>query len=507
MYSDQIETTEFETDVRPQLVIITDALRPVSFANLFLYFMCVLVALAAYQIGLFSSSESAARIAVVVYFFIFALYLLRRLKHDRANVLSPDIAFLVFFTVFLQVYVFFWSFGIVPYSDYILQFRSSIPKSLLVVNLGLLGYIIGYELGGPWSRFRNTRKEMFIAKHIWAVFGVLFMCLGMAMHLSVIGILGVRAFQEQGYHLTSGMREYYGSIAIVWDNSVAVTMFGTIIYCLYSSLRYKRLFALRWLAIIPMILIILVALEGDRGPILYMGAPLLLIRHYFVKPIKWKWLVVITMITLAVFDMIAKGRGVALSVSGMYQGYAAAKAAGQVHWWDSFAEMGGAYGTVNWTTYLVPEQCPYWHGKSWVSALIHSVPFLEGLLTRTGIYTAAVPDLWMTWIMFGEGASGTGFSVAGEGYLNFGLPGAFLECFILAIFMRRIVVHFANRPSPVSAFIFLAIIGPLLRLPRASLNSVTPFIFQALVLALILKLFLGLELLNEEQPEEYDTLA
>lgn len=473
--------------------VAEDALRRISFGAMAFYLVAFVVIVMTYYATAGGTPVASIRPQVAVYFFILTVYMFRRLAHNRANILAPDVVFLVFFTVFHQGYLFFYSIGTLPYLPFVFVFPSTIPESLLVVNLGFLGYLMGYELSAPWSEQAGIQRGLSVPTQGWGIFGIAFMVLGFSMHFSVIAIVGISAFQEMGYRLAGGMREYAGSLTIIWDNSLRVIMFGTILYCLHSSLRYGRLFVNKWVVIFPAMFIIFVALEGDRGPILYMGAPMLLIRHYFVKPIKWRWLIVITLVTLFTFSFLSVVRKIAIAPTEMVRAFVRAKETGEVHWTDSFVEMGSNFRTVNMTTYLVPGQEPYWRGKSWVGAVIHSVPYLEGLAVRLGVFRVPSPGMWLTHTMFGPGASGTGFSCAGEGYLNFGFAGAFLEVFLIGVLMRKILVYFARNPSPVSAFVLLGVIGPLFRIPRAHIHSVTPFLFQVIVISIFLKIFFGVE--------------
>lgn len=490
--------------------IAEDSLSPVSFGYLAFLFLSLVLVVGVHFLTLRGAPESSVRPAVAVYFFILAVFLIRRLRHNRANILAPDVAFVLLYTAFHYGYLFFWSLGILPYSTGIFWSARHIPVSMLVTNLGFLGFLFGYELSSPWSYTPSGIKGVFIPSQGWAVWGGLFMVIGVLMHVTVIGIMGIAIFQQAGYTVAARMRQYGGAISILWDNSMRVVLMGSVAYCLYSALRYGRLFANKWMAIWPITFLLLITLEGDRGPLVMLGAPILLIRHYFVKRIKWRWLVVLTVVMLALFTVIGKGRGVAFAPGKILQIFFMAKEAGKVHWTDPFVELGGSWRTVNMTALLVPENEPHWHGRSWMQSAIHAVPFLEGILLRKfGFAFAGSAATWLVETFFWKGASGTGFSVAAEGYLNFGYFGAFIQCFFVAVFMRRILVYFSKKPSPVSAFVLLTMMGLLLRLPRAALSAITPYLFQAIVIAVFLKIFVGIERL-QEQPldvEAYEQLS
>jgi len=144
----------------------------------------------------------------------------------------------------------------------------------------------------------------------------------------------------------------------------------------------------------------------------------------------------------------------------------------------------------------VPFQEKYWKGQSLFNAALHVVPFLEGYFIRRGwrgdtnFYT---PSTWATETFVGIGHSGVGFTVATEGYLNFGFAGAFFELMLLGLFIRRVAVWFAKTPSAAKAFIMLGCLGISVQVIRNHLEVATNVYFQIFVIAAMLSFFLGNE--------------
>lgn len=485
--------------------IAEDTLKPLSFGYCAFLFAATIAVI---MLNLVTSStispESSIRPAVALYFTILFFHLWRRLRASKANIMALDVTFVMLYTLFHMGYLFFWSLKIVPWSKEVFYSDPAIPGSMFVVNLGLVGFLFGYELSSKLHPTPVGYKGFYVPKQQWAIFAWFFMVAGLLMHVSVIFMVGLPAFRSEGYWLVVSMREYYGALAAtLWDNSMRVILMGTVAYCLYSALRYGRLFANKWAALFPGLFILLVIMEGDRGPVLMVGAPILLIRHYFVKPIKWRWLFVLGASAMIMFWVVGVGRSVAFSPMAMLESFFQKRAAGGTSWMDPFLEMGGSWKTVNMTLFLVPGQEPYWNGTSYLQSILHMIPYLEGYLqNKFGFVFSNGPALWLTETLFGHGAAGTGFSIAAEGYLNFGYVGAFLELFFIAVFMHRAFISFGKKPSPISAFIVLTLMGLLLRLPRASLTEVTPYIFQAALIAIFLKMFFGIETPGESLPYE-----
>ena len=473
--------------------VANDSLNKISFSYLLFLLIMFLVFLMAYLLR-DDNSDTGARPAIFLNLFFVLIVFIRRLRRGVYLVLAPDIAFMTLYTMFHLGYLFFWAIGWVPYEDTILYTSNKICAGMFIVNLALLGFLAGYELAGPFNYTQGGSKGMELPGMGWCYMGGTLMITGVLMHTTVIAIMGVAVFQEQGYTVAARMREHAGMLSVLWDNSFRVVLMGTVAYCMYSALRTGKLFASKFMSFWPYLFLVLALLEGDRGPVLMLGAPILLIRHYFVKIIKTRWLVIIILIMIVLFTIVGAGRSTALNPVKMVKNYLHQKEAGQTVWYSPFMEMGGTYKTVNMTAYLVPEYENFWHGRSWLQATIHAVPYLEGtLLRKFGILYAQAPGKWVTETIYWQDASGLGYSVAAEGYLNFGYFGAFLQCFGIAYGMRKMLMLFAKKPSPVTAFILLGLMGLLLRLPRGSMSEIAPYIAQILLVALFMKFFCGIE--------------
>lgn len=188
----------------------------------------------------------------------------------------------------------------------------------------------------------------------------------------------------------------------------------------------------------------------------------------------------------------------------MLEEYKYQKTARQLGWYSPFVEMGRSYAVVAIITNDVPNQEPYWKGASWRNAAFHIVPFLQGFTYRLGLSTWG-PSEWLTTTYFGTESAGTGFTVAAEGYLNFGLLGAFIELMLFGLFIRWLTVKFSKNPSAVWAFIMLGCLGPSIMVVRNHVNLVTNKYAQVVVLALLINLFLGNEPTAEAELEATGT--
>jgi len=108
-------------------------------------------------------------------------------------------------------------------------------------------------------------------------------------------------------------------------------------------------------------------------------------------------------------------------------------------------------------------------------------------------YLGASPSVWLTDVFYGAGAAGTGFSIAAEGYLNFGLVGAFMHMAVLGIILRRIYARFAITMSPVSTLVFIVAYGLFMITVRNHVNLLISPLVKVIVVAWLLKSFCGEE--------------
>ena len=151
--------------------------------------------------------------------------------------------------------------------------------------------------------------------------------------------------------------------------------------------------------------------------------------------------------------------------------------------------MGGSVRTINLTLSLVPGTEPYWKGRTYAQSISHIVPFLQGMLTFK--FYGYTPAGWLTVTLFGRGAAGTGFSIAGEGYLNFGLPGTFFHMIMIGALFRWIYVRFASMVSPGRSLLFFVSFGIFLISVRGDTNLIFAPLAHIVIISWLLKVLFG----------------
>ena len=118
-----------------------DALRRVTWGYICWLLVAVLLLIIIYSNTSGLGVRDQVTIAVVFYLFVSTIHVIRRLKQGGlTNILAPDILFLFVYTLFHEAYLVLYVLGIMPYSSFVFYFESSIGPSLLIINLGLMGF-------------------------------------------------------------------------------------------------------------------------------------------------------------------------------------------------------------------------------------------------------------------------------------------------------------------------------------------------------------------------------
>ena len=450
------------------------------------------------------ASYGAIKPSLFVYYLIAGVHIIRRMRNSTSNILAPDIVYVVVYTLFHLAYITIYALGLVHHIERIFHFDSSIPSALHVVNLGLIGFLVGYEILGKKNADFIIQAPVIKPTLLWEYFAIILMVSSVVLHLVGLMAIGPDLIKAHGYEAIQNVHHYSDSYltSLLISMSPPLMSFGVVLYVLASSLRYNKLFHSKFAFVIYIFFLVLVMLEGNRTEGLMLGIPVVLIRHYIIKKYSLVSIGIISLSAMAVFSIIGLTRQYALDSEKMIDEFNYVKTSEDLQWQTPFIEIGGSLQTVIITCGAVPGSEPYWRGASWRDSLFHVVPFLQRFTLKNRWSTWA-PSEWLTVTFFGTSASGKGFTVAAEGYLNFGYPGAFFELMIAGMFIRWLYVRFASSPSAFWGLVFLGCFGPCIIVIRNHVNLVTNVIAQVFVLGWILNAMLG----NEEyQVDEYEDI-
>ena len=480
-----------------------DSLRKTSLRYLAWLVLAFIVSAIVYSVWK-NSPQGCLLPLQLVYYMVLAVHIAARLKvGGRSNALAPDILFVFFYTLFHLGYVTLYTLHILPYSDYIFFFEEATPKALFAINIGLIGFIFGYELMGPKTASIDQQTHVTVPHHGWEIFGISLMVIALVMHFMGLVTLGFGVIEKYGYAAIQGAYRYTTSFftVLMLTMCIRLMVLGLTIYLIASALRYGKLFRSKVALGLTIAFFIIVILEGERGSVLKFGIPILLVRHYFIKRIRIRYLIVLFLAAVFLFAGMKVVRKIVFKPQKMLQEYMYYRGTGQLAWYDAFVEMGTSFLVLNITCNEIPKQELYWKGASWLAAGIHAVPFLQGFAMRRG-WLRLEPSDWVTWTYFGRERSGRGFTVVAEGYLNFGFPGVFVELLLLGFIVRWLIVKFSRKPSSTWAFIMLGCLGPTIMVIRNHLNLVTQPYVVVIVIAIMLNIFFQNEPTMEYEPNE-----
>ena len=446
--------------------------------------------------------EYSTKVTLVFGLFVCIANITWRLRSKPRNYLAPDVFYVIFYAAFHFAFLALWFFGIVDASSRAGQRVFRAPEQyylvMFIVNLGLLSFLFGYELAAPKEKIYVSTKIRALPTASWTLAGTAIMLLALIIHLAFIFGVGIRTWLTEGYEVYIHM-DRFSQYHRLWRLQFLFFSLGFGVYITSVALRHRRLFKGKFGITLFLIYSCLLALEGGRTQLVSIGMILLLVRHFIIKRIKLKSLIIIAICALIAFSAIKIVRNVAaFDVPKMIDLLKHARETEQTHWYDSLVEMGGSVRTVNLTTMLVPGREPYWYGRSYLQAIIHIFPYMSSTL---GPYLGFNPSGWLTYTHFGRGAAGTGFSIATEGYLNFGLPGVFIHMAIMGILLRRIYTRFATMTSPANTLIFIVAYGIFMITVRNHIDLLVSPLTKIAVVAWLLKSLCGEE---EVVPTAYE---
>jgi len=434
--------------------------------------------------------EFATRVATFFGIFLCAVHFLRVVRSKPVNYLAPDLLFLAAYVMFHFGYLTFWALGIMPEFREIFWFPALYPKTMFIVNLGIIGFLFGYELAAPKRRNYdfNTIK---LPTTGWTFVGLLLMLFAMIIYFGYIMKVGIETFMAEGTAVTTHMERYIAHMRL-WGLRTQIFALGFGIYITSVALKHGRLFKGKLGITLFVIYFISLILHGGRTGVVTVGMVLLLVRHYLIKPIKLRWLITIIVCFTFIFSAMRIVRGVtAFDVAKMAEELKYTREAGQIHWYDTFVEIGSSVRTINMAIAIVPSEYSYMYGRSYVSSTLHMIPYLQGVMTRVTPFWAVTAQRLIQNTFAGPEAAGLGFAIAGEGYMNFGLVGAFFHMVFIGWFLRRIYVWFASSLSPSRALVFFVSLGVFVVGVRNTTNIMFAPLAQIMVMAWLLRTVFG----------------
>lgn len=261
--------------------------------------------------------QVATKVGIVLNIVICLSHVIYRFSYKPINYLAPDLLYLTFYFLFHLGYLILWLLGIVPTADFIFQREDLFPKTMLIVNIGLLGFLFGYEIAAANRLRRGPVQTMRLSTPMWSLVGIFLMVLALAIHFGYILKVGVGEFLLRGYYVSSFMHSYVSNVRL-WVLQPYIFSLGFAIYIVSVSLRHKRLFHGKLGLSLLLVYTLLLVMEGSRTPLVTIGMILLFVRHYLIKPVRLRWLITFGVCAMVIFGAIGIVRSVtAFDISRM----------------------------------------------------------------------------------------------------------------------------------------------------------------------------------------------
>ena len=357
-----------------------------------------------------------------------------------------------------------------------------------LATLGLLGWLFGYNLVRGRHRIA---PDLVLSGHGTPIRQNHMACLRRLGQLCFYAGVGLQLVFLIDYGFVTFFMRDYSKVALTPDGTnptvylrsigLLCCTVGSIVTVVASVASLRRLFPTTAFAVTLGLYFISMVVEGDRSGLMLLVVPILLARHYWIRPISWRRAVALGTVTLLLFTGMKAFRG----TKHFEAAVDVARELGPVG--STVSEMGKTLDTFVRAMTLVPERFDYFGGMTYVWALARSVPNFRLTPRQWGF----VSSVWVTYetdLDKYRRKGGVGFSIAAEAFINFGALGVPLFLVALGILHGRserwlTVTH----PNFTRVVLFLLLeVSLLLHVRNTAVVYVRNFVWMSCLLVAIL---------------------
>jgi oligosaccharide repeat unit polymerase len=355
--------------------------------------------------------------------------------------------------------------------------------TILCVTLAMLGTILGSRMDlsrrleravARFDQAWNVREAVLVGSAMLGIGGgllaLLFMQVGLGAYLQSEYVNSYAAELGKGY-LSAG---------------IFLVRIG-ILVLLLALLEYRR--RLPWVPLAMFAVLCLFYLRvGRRGVVLSAGIALLMILHFYYKPFRYRTLITLALVGVVLFMAVAHARaysagGLEGMISGLRDEFVLEDA------WLTMQEVNTIPLSLYEMTQYIPNHASYLYGRSYWEAFEILVPLELHPNRPLG------SSQWFAWYYNPRVAAmggGYAFSLIAEGYINFGMLGAFLVGLVQGAFLKTMVQLRRNNPLSKSRLLVYATIGmQIYFLIRGDFGALVKLGFIIGVPTLAIAMFLG----------------
>jgi hypothetical protein len=400
------------------------------------------------------------------------------------NWLSPDVVFVLMFSVFHFSYIVYYAFGLVMYDQEVFFNPEKAPNAVFFSQCCLAVFLVAYELAGALypshrsaAQLTPCDRRIIPASQAIVLVAIIFMLTAMAS----VGI--GRLMQDYTLMTEIG----YTPLGRFFWVAHSLGVVGLVLHCAASGLTRRRAMSGLLFPVLALGFIVFVLLLGDRGGFIQVAIIPVVAFYYFQRKIRWRWAAGMGLALMFAMGVVGAARTrVTLDVRGMLQEYQVQAARAEYDFVSrTLIEFGFSLKTVVIAMDLVPEEYPYWLGRSHLDGLQYVVPNVIPGLVRGGRGLVA----WLNEEAFGSmrWTHGRGGSIAMEAYVNFGFLGGALWFIVVGLLYRILYERFLARPNFLRAVLLLAGIVCLMLWVRNSSALVPRLLMWPLLAAWILQ--------------------
>lgn len=335
---------------------------------------------------------------------------------------------LVFPAVFAAFH--FGSFGYIQRGWYAPEL---FPAAWNLAVVCLLGWMTGHAVGRGRAPFQDRPGGRLLGVplepsdlRLLCLLGSLAFGAGVLLQLLLFARVGFGTLLSANYGDTKVLLSTSGQYGYLSALGQFLGLVGLTVHAFSSALESQRLFRGPAILVGTVSYLVLLVLLGDRSSMAAYLFPLFLFRHYLIRPFDATRAATLATLGFMLFSGIKVFRATKKTSDLV------SAATDRERLEMTTDEMGFTLDTVIRSIDVVPDQVPYFYGKTYVDAVSRVVP---NVAIERG-EAAIVSSVWLTELTAPRRSArkgGLGFSIVAEGYINFGFLGAPLVLLLIGL--------------------------------------------------------------------------
>ena len=398
-------------------------------------------------------------VTLSVIYGLLVIYFFNQHKRVTKNWVRFDVFFIIGYTIVHFQLPFYGALGLEPAyaAADIWPNKSIVNYATWMSTVAITLWMWGYQ----WILFRRMnvkKKEIFRRFNVNLYKFDIFLLISLIVFLSIVGSDFFKGIYDGGRSWGEGANYAYLVLRLA--------LYLRIVYFLSSFSKgahikeiFNKLFTNKLFVAVLGIYTFLFLVSGDRGPVMHVTLILAGSYAFFIRPVSFKAIVILSSAAAIIFTIISLGRtrnADDLQDTNIFaRGYENFQ-----HSRDDInitAELAGSVRVQYRALEYVPYRYPYLNGLPLLLSIAGTVPFGASTVIKTfnipEMYTSS--SSFLNIIVKGEGyTSGDGSEILSDIYINFGVYGTFVIMFLFGMASS----HIYNKANAGSFIYFLVLI-------------------------------------------------